>query len=379
MSSLVTNRRWMNWAVLLLAASAARAQHVVPAPGITAPSRPISGIDCDPEGPCCDPGWDAMGPIPFNTYGPGQYTGQARLQHVPEYRLRVDDQLEFVFRLTRIEQTDPYKLNVGDEIRFESVADPLLNRDLVIQPDGTITVKLLGQVHAARRTVTELTTSLDEALRKFYRDPAVTITPLKVNTKLEDLRATVDSRQGFGGQKISAKMTPEGTVGLPAVGSVFLQGLTLTEAKREIDARYNEIVQGIEVTPILTQRAPRFAYVVGEVRNPGRFVLEGPTTSLQAIALAGGWNVGGNLRQVVVFRRGDDWRLMATILDLRGALYGKTPCPTDEIWLDDQDVVIVPKSPVLVTNDWISLVFTRGLYGVLPFGAQVNFTNLENF
>lgn len=365
--------------LLLGAFSAARAQQVVAVPGVTAPPRPISGVDCDPANPCCQPGWDAMGPIDFNSYGPGQYTGQSRLQHVPEYRLRVDDVMDFVFRLTRVEQPDPYKLNVGDEIRFESVADPQLNRDLVIQPDGTITVKLLGQVHAARRTVTELRDALDEDLRKFYRDPAVTVTPLKVNTKLEDLRATVDSRQGFGGQRITAKMTPEGTVGLPAVGSVFLQGLTLTEAKREIDARYAEIVQGIEVTPILTQRAPRFVYVVGEVRNPGRFVLEGPTTSLQAISLAGGWNVGGNLRQVVVFRRGDDWRLMATLLDLRGALYGKTPCPSDEIWLDDQDVIVVPKSPVLVTNDWISLVFTRGLYGVLPFSTQVNFTNLENF
>ena len=34
--------------------------------------------------------------------------------------------------------------------------------------------------------------------------------------------------------------------------------------------------------------------------------------------MAGSWNVGANLRQIVVFRRGDDWRLLATMIDLQG-------------------------------------------------------------
>ena len=100
------------------------------------------------------------------------------------------------------------------------------------------------------------------------------------------------------------------------------------------------------MTPILAQRAPRFIYVVGEVRNPGRFDLVGPTTAMQSIALAGGWNNGGNLRQIVVFRRAEDWRLLATRLDIRGALYGERPSPSDEIWLRDSDIVVVPKMPI---------------------------------
>src|SRR6185503_9683909 len=97
--------------------------------------------------------------------------------------------------------------------------------------------------------------------------------------------------------------------------------------------RYREYVDGIEVTPILAVRAPRHIFVVGEVRNPGRFDLAGPTTAIQSIALAGGWNNGGNLREVVVFRRAEDWRLLATKLDIRGGLYGERPVPSDEIWL----------------------------------------------
>ena len=84
---------------------------------------------------------------------------------------------------------------------------------------------------------------------------------------------------------------------------------------------------------------------MGEVRNPGRFDLQGPTTAMQSLALAGGWNNGGNLRQIVVFRRAEDWRLLATKLDVRGApVCASCPSPADEIWLRDSDLVVVPKA-----------------------------------
>jgi len=343
--------------------------------GIAAPAAPqaIRGVDCA-DGCCGENGWGAMRPLDWQPYAQGEYVGHARTAHVGEYRLRVDDVIEFVFRLTRDETSRPYQLNVGDEIRVESFTDPLLNRDLLIQPDGTITLRLVGQVKATRHTVVELRDQIEKLYSKYYKIPAITVTPLKVNTKLEDLRATVDARAGAGGQNRQARVTPEGSIALPAIGNIMVQGLTLGELKHELDERYAAEVEGIEVTPVLIQRAPRHVYVLGEVKLPGRFVLDGPTTIMQSIALAGGWNVGANTRQIVVFRRGDDWRLMATMLDLRGALYGKMPCPADELWVNDSDIIIVPKSPILVLDDFINLVFTRGLYGVAPFNVGTSFS-----
>ena len=46
------------------------------------------------------------------------------------------------------------------------------------------------------------------------------ITPTKVDTKLEDLRYTVGGRSGLGGQVRSGRVTPAGTIQLPAIGSV---------------------------------------------------------------------------------------------------------------------------------------------------------------
>ncbi len=338
--------------------------------------RPINGVECNDQCQlgCGEAKWDAWKPIPWQVFAQGEYVGPARPQHVPEYRLRVDDQLQFVYRLTREESSTPYELNVGDVIKVESLTDPLLDRELVIQPDGSVTLRLLGQIRAADRTTEQLREMLEAKYKQFYKVPAISVTPIKVNTRLEDLRAAVDARAGAGGQFRDARVTPEGTIQLPGIGSVPAQGLTLDELKQEIDERYGQFVGGIEVTPVLTQRAPRYVFVVGEVRTPGRFALEGPTTVMQSIALAGGWNNGGNLREIVVFRRGDDWQLQATRLDLRGALIGKRPCPADEIWLRDSDLVVVPKSAILLTDDFIELVFTRGIYGVVPFSTSATYS-----
>ncbi len=59
----------------------------------------------------------------WQAYAQGEYVGHARLAHVPEYRLRVDDQLDMTYRLTREETSTPYRLNVGDEIQVESFTD----------------------------------------------------------------------------------------------------------------------------------------------------------------------------------------------------------------------------------------------------------------
>ncbi|MHB0959268.1 MAG: polysaccharide biosynthesis/export family protein [Pirellulaceae bacterium] len=329
--------------------------------------RCVLGVDCQGCNCCGEKRWHASRPVPWEVFAQGEYVGVCREADVPEYRLRVGDELEFVYRLTGIESNEPYKLNVGDRVRIESMTDPALDRELLIQPDGMITLRVLGQIRAARRTVAELRDELEERYVKYYKVPAISVTPVQVNSRLEELRAAVDGRHGpAGGQSQQSRVTPEGTIQLPAIGSVPAQCLTLDELKQEIDERYAQVVEGVAVTPRIRQRAARYVYVVGEVRQPGRYTLEAPTTVMQSIALAGGWNNGGNLRQIVVFRRTEEWRLIATKLDLHGPLLGKRPCPADEIWLRDSDLVVVPKSRLLRSDDLIERIFHHGNYGALP-------------
>jgi polysaccharide export outer membrane protein len=339
--------------------------------------RPIFGVDCASASGCGEVHWNQWGPIPWQAFAQGEYVGPPRLAHVPEYRLRPDDEIEFIYRLTRTELSHEYQLEVGDILRIESLVDPTLNRDATVQPDGTIDLLLIGQVRVYRRTVGEIRADLNERYKKYYKLTDINVSRVKTQTRLEDLRAAVDSRFFSGGQGKKVRVTPEGTVSLPAIGNVPAQGLTLDEIKLEVDARYAQVVDGLEVTPILAARAPRFVYVLGEVRNPGRFELTAPTTAIQSIALSGGWVNGGNLREIVVFRRADDWRLLATRLDIRGALYGERPAPADEIWLRDSDIVIVPKAPIRRLDDLIELYLTRGAYSAFPVFFNYSLNNFS--
>jgi len=342
----------------------------------------IRGVDCAST---CGPEatWENMRPLDFNSYAHGGYAGPARLAHLSHYRLRPRDQLQVIYLITRRQGSGAYRLEVGDEVLIESVSDADLTRGtllngLKIQPDGTITVRILGQVHAAGLTVDALRSQLEKEYTRYYEDPTIDVTPVKTNTLAEDIRNAVGGQSGLNRQAIDVVVMPDGKVRLPGIGEVCVQGLTLGEMKSEINLRYSQSVVGLEVEPILTAQAPHFVHVLGEVRLPNRVLLEGPTTVLSAIAVAGGPSNGANLRQVVVFRRAEDWRLISTMLDLQGAVYGKRPTPADEIWLRDGDVIIVPARPIVRFNWFVQQVFTDGAYGLIPPGLSVNLGNNNN-
>ena len=322
-------------------------------------------------------GWADAGSVPWEAFGYGEYVGPHRPPHVGEYRLRVDDQLEFVYLLTREKSLEPYQLYVGDVIQISSAIDSSLSQeDITILSDGTISLSLIGRVRVAGKTVSDLQRELNDKYTKYVKNPAIVVQVTESDTPLRDLIQSVDATAGQGGQVRQATVSPDGTVQLPLVGSVPAVGLTLAEAGREVNARYRLRIRGVQVTPVLIERAPRFIYVVGEVDQPGRFELLGPTTAIQAVALAGSFLQGGNLRQVVVFRRDQNYRLTATKLDLAGGLLGKEPHPSDEIWLRDSDIVLIPKKPIQRFSEAVNLYLTNTLYSIFPQqGVAFNFDN----
>ncbi len=125
----------------------------------------------------------------------------------------------------------------------------------------------------------------------------------------------------------------------------------------------------MRVWPHLVRRAPDQVFVLGEVRQPGRVLLDRPTHVSQVIAQAGGWNLGAELREVVLirYREGDP---QAVMLDIHSAvrhdLRPRCVDLTDDVLLADGDIVIVPKDSLQNVDDHIRRVFTDGIYGILP-------------
>lgn len=323
--------------------------------------------------------WQCPYNAPFDHFGPGAYAGPARTHRVPEYRLRTGDTLQLVFMITAFKTEGAYRLVVGDELLIETEADDALTRGtlekgLMIQPDGTITLRLIGQIHAAGQTIDQLRDVLEEKYAEFYSDPAVDVTPVNTGNAARRVREAISGTGGFDPQQIAQTVTPAGEIRLPRIGSVQTQGLTLDELKQEINLRYDQVVGGLEVEPSLQSQAAHNFFVLGEVGQPGRYNMDDtPTTVLGAIAMAGGHLTSANMRQVVVFRRGDNWELLSTLLDLRGAALGRKAHPADEIWIRDGDVIILPSTPIRLFNNFVRQVFTEGIYGVFPVTYSYNF------
>ena len=328
----------------------------------------ITGIDCaqDPYG---EKRWRDARPIDFEPLWHGEYIGPVRLPSLLEYRVRINDEVTFTYMPNRQKTMEEYKLMVGDEISLDSISDSSIRQAKVpVQPDGTIIVPLLkAPVAASGKTIQALRKDLELAYKQYIVSPAIDILPVKVNTAVEDLKDAVNGPFAAGGRAFPTVVNPDGKVQLIGLGSVFILGMTIEEVKREVNLRYRETYVGIDIEPRLTRTASHVCYVFGEVVKPGRFEMDRPTSVTQIIAQAEGPKNGANMRQVVILRRAEDWRMVSTMLDLQGAHLGKRHNPSDEIWLRDGDTVLIVKKPIKRVDDAIQLLFTDGLYRVVPF------------
>lgn len=336
------------------------------------------GIDCADNCGAKRQSWRDLHPYNFSPLAHGEWLGPVRVPSNVDYRVRVGDQIRFTFLAARERIAPNFLLRPGDQLQITSVVDDKLQigdlpqgRGVEIQQDGMLYLPLIDPVRAAGLTISQLRRNLEAAYGKLINNPAINVVPIKTNTLLRDILDAVDNRAGNAGGQVSLnRVTADGMVRLPKIGGVCILGLTLDEIKREVNLRYRERVSGLEVEPSLEEQAAHFVFVFGEVGEPGRFELQGPTSVTQALALAQGTILGANTRQIVIFRRAEDWRLIATRVDLRGAHLGKVPIPSDEIWLRDGDLIIVPKTPIQRMNDLVQQVFVDGIYGVFPF-AQI--------
>src|SRR5690606_17783767 len=68
-----------------------------------------------------------------------------------------------------------YRLNAGDVLRISVWREEGLERELLVQPDGTISFPLVGQIAAVGRTVGELEGDLGQRLERFIPGPVVTV------------------------------------------------------------------------------------------------------------------------------------------------------------------------------------------------------------
>jgi polysaccharide biosynthesis/export protein len=95
---------------------------------------------------------------------------------------------------------------------------------------------------------------------------------------------------------------PDGKISLPLVNDVQAAGLTPMQLRDLLKEKLAEYAPGAEISVLVSEVRSFKVSVLGKVLRPDRYVLRSPTTVLDAIALAGGFQEFANPERVVVLR-----------------------------------------------------------------------------
>jgi polysaccharide biosynthesis/export protein len=82
------------------------------------------------------------------------------------------------------EQTDvEFRLGPGDRIGIKVYKHPDLDGEIVVAPDGSITMPLVGRLEVAEHTYAEVVAAIEASLRTFYTDVSVAVNVIEVTNR----------------------------------------------------------------------------------------------------------------------------------------------------------------------------------------------------
>lgn len=133
------------------------------------------------------------------------------------------------------------------------------------------------------------------------------------------------------------KVDQAGAIDFPLLGTVPAQGRTAEQLGTQLAARLGErYLQSPSVAVSVKERAEQTITIDGSVRQPGMFKVKGPTTLLQAVAMASGTSEDANPSRIIVFRTVNGERL-AGAFDLKAIRKAEAEDPV----IYGNDIVIV--------------------------------------
>ncbi len=161
----------------------------------------------------------------------------------------------------------------------------------------------------------------------------------------------------------------DGTINLPIIGSLPVEGLTLEGASDNISNQYARFLKRPLVTVSLLAPRPLKIGVSGEVSRPGSYTVslaesrQFPTVT-QAIQLAGGTTQAANIRSVEILRRGQEKPIYVNLVDVlqKGDL-------SQDITLRDGDTVFLPTA--VYTNGTDGSIIASSTLAAQTAGSKV--------
>jgi polysaccharide export outer membrane protein len=95
---------------------------------------------------------------------------------------------------------------------------------------------------------------------------------------------------------------PDGKISLPLLSDVQAAGLTPLQLRDLLTEEAKRFVEDPNVSVVVKLINSRKVFVTGEVLKPGPYLLTGPTTVLQMIAIAGGLKEYADSKHITIMR-----------------------------------------------------------------------------
>lgn len=132
---------------------------------------------------------------------------------------------------------------------------------------------------------------------------------------------------------------PDGRISFPPIGEVRAAGLSPSELGRTVRSMLQQYVRNPVVTVVVVKERGKRVSILGQVRNPGQYVLREQSRLADAVAVAGGPNFAADISAVFV-TTGDRARPRVVRVNLERVLRGEEP--ESNLLLQSDDVVFVP-------------------------------------
>ena len=111
-----------------------------------------------------------------------------------------------------------YRIQTGDVLQMEVLEDPSLNRSLLVLPDGSVSLPLVGAVAASGQSVDSMRSAISAALAsKFAAPPTIFLSVGQLNPTTT---AVANAAAGLA----ASNVTLAGKVAIYALGEVTKQG-----------------------------------------------------------------------------------------------------------------------------------------------------------
>ena len=268
-----------------------------------------------------------------------------------------------------------YKIGPEDLLEIDVFQVPDLKTTARVSAKGYIKLSLIDAVEAGGLTVSQLESLLAERLKKYVKDPVVTVFVKELRSQQISILGSVKEPRVYyvTGQKYLLDMLSLAGGVTPDAGSVCIIQRVSGKASPDSGKEYIErivvdldelLLKGkaelnVAVTSGDTIHVPQSGifFIDGGVKSPGSFPLKGKTTITQAISLAKGMNYEAISSDIKIYRDNGKPERDVISVNYDSILDRKEP----DYELKDKDIIIVKMSGFKA--------FIKGLAAGLNFGT----------